>query len=130
MQRLQSLRLEEAAITDEGMSRLPRLPNVSYLDMRKTKITDVALKHLQRLPNLARLYLDETQIADAGLVDLQELRHLTVLTLGKTHVSDAGLVYLGGIHTQRLCISLGGARVSSAAAREFRKALPNFEICR
>jgi hypothetical protein len=84
----------KGALDDEGLGRLTgpllRLPEITLLKLDDNAITDEGLAHLRALNghrHLRVLSLRRSKVTDAGLVhlrDLTQLRHLNLLETGVT----------------------------------------------
>ena len=83
--------LSDTSISDEGLTNLSALANLSHLSLERTPVSDKGLKHLSELNNLAHLSLDNAQITDDGLKHLSGLTNLKYLDLNHTQVTDAGV---------------------------------------
>ena len=95
--RLESLEVCGANVTDASMASLGRLTRLRLLRLESLPITDAALVHLEALTGLEVLSLDRTPVTDAGLVHLKGLANLRILQLASTQVGDAGLASLEGL---------------------------------
>ena len=95
--RLESLDVGGASVTDAGMASLGRLTRLRFLYLQDLPITDAALVHLEGLTGLEILSLNRTPVTDAGLVHLKGLPKLRTLELASTQVDDAGLASLEGL---------------------------------
>ncbi len=97
---LRELVLNNAQITDAGLSQLSRLKELRWLNLAgATKLTDAGLIHLSGLTNLQRLYLFTVPVTGRGLVHLKGMVNLRELGLGGTRVTDAGLEHLTQLTT-------------------------------
>lgn len=96
--KLQSVLLNETAISDEGLVGISGLTAIRNLDMRGCGISNDALKHLTGLSTLVALRLSgkngATTIDDDGLADIAKLPKLKVLALDFLWVSGDGLSLL------------------------------------
>jgi hypothetical protein len=95
--RLESLDVRGANMTDAGMASLERLTRLRFLYLNDRPITDDMLVHLEALTGLEILSLNRTPVTDAGLVHLKGLARLRTLELTSTEVGDAGLASLKGL---------------------------------
>jgi hypothetical protein len=95
--RLESLHVGGANVTEAGITSLERLTRLRFLYLDDCPITDPALVHLKSLTRLEILSLNRTPVTDAGLVHLRGLTKLRVLELASTQVGDAGLASLEGL---------------------------------
>ena len=87
---LESLYLDETAISDQGLSYLQRCSRLRCLSLNDTKITDNGLRHLRELKHLECLSLTDTAIGDAAIDHLLEIRKLRSLSLSNTGITLAG----------------------------------------
>ncbi|KAI9346752.1 hypothetical protein DFJ73DRAFT_464725 [Zopfochytrium polystomum] len=102
---LEALDLAGFSVTDEALGETLSGFNETLMVLRLSgnKITDEGLSHLKDLKNLTELYLDRTLITDAIFSHIKDLRHLEVLSLAETGVTDAFLRKMG---TGDICKSL------------------------
>lgn len=103
LERITSLRLDEARITNEGMKAIGGLGRLEELQVSSmegsmngvpcvaAQVTDGGLEHLRSLTRLEQLTLDGIPITDAGLDHLKGLTGLRELTLLDTKVTDEGV---------------------------------------
>lgn len=114
--------LAGAEFTDASLARLATLgANLRWLDLGGTAITDDGLTHLTALPNLTRLHLPRTAVTDAGLPALAGLQELELLNLYGTTVTDAGLPSLAKLPRLRQ-LYLWQTQVTPDAAKAFAEA--------
>ncbi len=99
-----TVRLFAAKVKDADLKELAAFKTLTTLDLSYTKVTDVGLKALAAFKNLTTLNIDETEVGDAGLKELAALKTLTTLDL------------------------IGTKKVSDAALKELRKALPKCNV--
>jgi hypothetical protein len=113
------LALTNSKVTDEGIRKLPELPNlrsimlhdsvgvtdagiaalapcfaIEELNVDGTSITDAGVKHLERVINLKNLSLARTGVTDGALESLEQMTQLKGLNLESTQVSQEGLARL------------------------------------
>ena len=86
-----------AALTDNGVRHLARMPKLEQLDLSGCGITDRALETLAELPTLERVELGGTAITDAGVVHLHRCERLGHVNLSGTHTGDGAIKALGGM---------------------------------
>lgn len=89
------LNLARTKVSDEGLARLAKFPNLRRLNLANTSIGDAGLAHLSGLAQLEYLNLYGTQVGDSGLAQLAALPRLERLYLWQTAVSEAGAKALG-----------------------------------
>ncbi len=81
------LKLHNTNITDEALTSIARLTNLTKLDLSNTFITDKGLPQLSSDSNLQYLNLVGTKITGAGITQLKGLNKLQTLYLYKTGVT-------------------------------------------
>lgn len=116
-------------LTDDGLTNLNEVGNLTWLNLRGTKITDAGLAHLSGLKSLTKLHLELTTVTDAGLVHLNDLENLEYLNLYGTKVTDAGLEHLKGLKKLKR-LYLWQTEVSKEGAEALIAALPELYINR
>ena len=151
--KLNALMIDEAAITDAGLSRIAGLPLREITLARCFSITDEAfqqlgkfdglrqlvlqgiplsgsgIQHLQNKRKLVSLRLNETGIEDAAVESLRGLKNLARLELRQTQITDAAvdtLATLSGLKT----LDIGRTGISDAGGKRLAKALPQCKITR
>ncbi|MGI9430228.1 MAG: c-type cytochrome domain-containing protein [Bythopirellula sp.] len=140
---IHSLNLAKAQISDQGLTVVAQLKNLSKLHLENSSVTDSGLTHLSGLSRLQYLNLYGTQITDVGLQHVQSLAHLQKLYVWQTKVSydaaqamekaQAGLVIdLGFDHPvvkrKRLTKQLKQAQEATKESEaEFEKAKAAFD---
>jgi serine/threonine protein kinase len=110
---LQSLYLDNTALSDAGFAPFNGQPDLQRLGLRGTRITDAALANLEHHPQLTTLALGGTRVTSAGLKHIRGLKHLEVLWLEGTGVDDHGLENLRGL-TRLRSLLLWGTQVTDA----------------
>jgi hypothetical protein len=91
---LRTVAFNGAPITNDGLRRLPDLPQLEYLDLGYTRVTGAGLKYLHKVPQLRQLLLAGTKLVDVDLEHLRSLKELRQLSLDSTTVGDAGVARL------------------------------------
>ena len=81
---LQSLRLEENAITDAGAKALGAAKGLTYLNLTGTKVTDAGLEATAALPKLQRLYIWNTTVTPAAVDRLKAANKALFVSSGLT----------------------------------------------
>ena len=71
--------------------------NIAWLKLDNTAITDEGVAQLAQLKNLVRLNLAETNSGSGGVSKLQTLNNLEYINLINTKVTDDGLLALSGV---------------------------------
>lgn len=80
--------------TDDALSVLKELDQITDLNLYQTRITDAGTEHLRDLTSLETLRLSETAITDEGLRNLDGLTKLKMLEIWGTQISNDGLKHL------------------------------------
>jgi hypothetical protein len=110
--RVASVELNGAKITDAEVVHLKRLTGLRTLVLSRTTVGDAGLAHLSSMQSLECVILDENDITGAGLVHLNGLRKLRRLGLVDMSLTDADLARLSelkGLKELALCGSPGRA---------------------
>lgn len=89
-----SLSLENAAITDVGVSNLPFLYKVRCIDLDSTLITDKSMEVITQFKTLEELWIEDVKITDHGFKLLALLPKLKYVSLWDTEVSDEAYYYV------------------------------------
>jgi len=96
--RLQSVLLNDAKISDDGLKPLGEILTLRNLDLRGCPISNDGLAHLTNLKNLRALRLSgqngATEVDDDGMVHIGKLTSLKALLLDFLWVSGDGLAEL------------------------------------
>lgn len=119
--------LSGTEISDEGVSHLPAISKLVWLNLRGTKITDAGLVHVGKCANLRKLHLEKTEITDEGLKNLAELKSLEYLNLYGTKVTDEGLKSLAGLPALKK-VYVWQTAVTKEGADALKAALPTVEV--
>jgi internalin A len=151
MTQLESLNLEQAAITGSEIERLTRLPKLrelilagtkvddatmqklseltqlDSLDIAYTKVTDAGLKHVGSMKNLRLLYISGNKITEAGTAEIARLSQLQYLFIGNAELHDEALIELQKL-TELRTIWMGGNRVTAEGIAKFKAALPKCDV--
>lgn len=77
-------------VDDRIAAFLPRLTNLTQLDVREGTITDATLKQIAKLKKLTALWI-MGDFTDDGLTSLTGLKSLWVFTAGSSRITDAGI---------------------------------------
>jgi hypothetical protein len=115
-------------VGDAEIADLHELYWLNDISLNATSITDKGLANVKGLYRLKELQLDNTRVTDTGLESLKDLTKLEFVSLSNTQITDAGLEKLQRLKglkgLQVLC-----TKVTSRAVDEFRKALPDCDVC-
>jgi len=134
---LQSLKLEECDVSEEGLSAVSALHELSALSLVRLHqfrygggfpgLKDSCLVPLQGLTQLEQLSLSGNRITDKGLELIAHLPNLSTLDLDATDVTDAGLVSLQSMKNLK-SIRLGGTRVTPEGVKRLQEAIPGIDV--
>jgi Leucine Rich repeat len=134
---LQSLKLDECDVSEEGLTALSALPELKELSLMRllhirygasvSGLKDSCLVPVQGLTQLQNLTLSGNRITDKGLEFIAHLPNLVSLDLDATDVSDAGLVTLQSMESLKM-IRLGGTRVTPEGVKKLKAAIPGIEV--
>ncbi len=114
---LESLDLDETAVTDDGLKILAGM-RLRRLTVPTEARTDVGLKHcLAALHSPLQLRLSGWQVTDKGLKEVLPLKRLERLDLECTGISDAGLKELRALNRLR-SLDLRGTLVTDDGLKE------------
>jgi Leucine-rich repeat (LRR) protein len=113
LSKLETLSLEDTAVTDAGLAHLAALTNLTSVSLGNSRVTDLGLAHFNGLTKLAALRLNDTQVTDAGLAQLEGLTRLNRLELSNSRVTDAGLAHLAAL-TKLEILRLDGTHITDA----------------
>src|SRR5437879_6611367 len=89
MTSLETLNLESAEVSNDGIQALGTLRRLRELDLTWTNVSDLSV--ISHLTNLEKLSLHCCPIRDEQLQHLAHLTRLRELQLGFSEVTDAGL---------------------------------------
>lgn len=113
------------SITDSQLEALKSVaPNIAWLKLNNAAITDNGLATIAQLPNLTRLSLVNTQITDLGMKQVANMAALRHLNLMQTQVSDAGVTLLRGLK-QLKSLYVYQSKVTQNGLNQLHSALPN-----
>jgi len=111
---------EKEALTDEGLSHVRNLTEVTAFNLLGTQITDEGLAYLSNMKKMETLWLQDTLITGSGLVHLKEMKNLSMLGLVGSDVKDSDLAHL--THLKNLAaLSLPRTPVSDEAVKHLIK---------
>jgi internalin A len=111
---------------------LKSLPALKSLSLNGTKITDESLTHLHGVKNLTILLLNDTDVSDDGTTTLALLPRLEWLYLNRTKVTDASMKKkkkLGNLRDLRF-LSLLGTSVSDSGVADLHAIVPSVRVRR
>lgn len=100
---------------------------ITWLDVKDTQLSDNGLTEVGKLKNLTRLRAEKTAVTDAGLANLQELTYLESLNLYGTSITDEGLAHLANLPNLRRLYAWE-TQVSREGAAAFMETSGNLDI--
>lgn len=125
---LTELRLVDAQLNDQTLSRLPPLPKLKKLVLDGNEIGAVGAGHLAAtFPQLEELSLARTRCDAPSILQLTALKELRVLNLAHTAIQDNALKEITKL-SQLKSLDLRGTKVSANGVGELQKALPQCRI--
>ncbi|MCP4890983.1 MAG: hypothetical protein GY904_30860 [Planctomycetaceae bacterium] len=104
LQQLSKLVFDKGAVTDKSMEIIASLPDLQHLRLRLSPITDDGLRTLSKSESLWFLNLPHSEVTAAGVAELQSIRSLRQLRLGSPNLGNevtreiAKFPSLRGIH--------------------------------
>jgi hypothetical protein len=125
--RLVELDLGGSRITDQGLSNISVLINLTRLQIPGTQVGDAGIGKLAKLRFLTDLDLADTTLGDAGLANIAACGDLQNLRLGGTLVTDSGLSTLARLKFLKF-VDLRGTRTTPAGRARLAKAMPALQI--
>ena len=127
---LQRLVLNKSGVTDKGLAAIAGCKDLRELVIPESTLTDAGLVEIEKLPRLVALDLSESvKVTDKGMAHIIKLERLEVLHLNKTSITDKGLLELKPLEGLR-SLSVGGTKVTQAAAEKFPDEMPNLRVVR
>jgi hypothetical protein len=137
LRHLQSLRLDECDVSEEGLSALSALHELKQFSLMRLHqfrygsllpgLKDSCLVPLQGLTQLQHLSLSGNRITDKGLELIAHLPNLETLDLDATDVTDAGIDSLQSMKNLK-SIRLGGSRVTPEGVKKLQEAIPGIDV--
>ena len=128
MARLESLKFEDATVTDGGFVRLATLPQLKQLIACCPGVTDQGAQTVLQLPSLQKLRFTNALITDQTVSLLPGLNQLVWLALhGCKGVTDAAEKALAKM-TRLKRLSLRSTSITPNVAERLRLALPDCEV--
>jgi len=119
---LESLTIDEAAVTDAGLARLARLPLQELNLSRCYGVTDGGFQDIKRLAALRQLSLRGIPLSGTGLAQLGGMGKLAVLRLNETGVDDDALRRLAALNLKNLArLEFRQTLITDAAVEHLRK---------
>ena len=118
MRNVESLQLSDhAAITNDGLKMLQKLPRLRRISFHGRSVTNAGLEHLAVHKHLESLRISQTRIDGAGLVHLKNFPELKELVLSNVRMDRVpGLVHLTSLkNLQHLSLSRNRAYAKDIA---------------
>lgn len=110
--KLANLSLAKTKITDSGLSELEKLP-LESLHLDNTAITDLGLRTIGRINTLKELYIPGTNITGLGLAYLKDLSSLCLLSVADVQLTGSSLEPLRSLQ-QLGSLDLSGTRLTDS----------------
>jgi len=89
-----SLSLENAEITDTGISNLPEFKKIRCIDLDSTLITDKSMDVITSFKSLEEVWIEDTKLTDLGFKKLALLPKLKYISFLNTNISDEAYNYV------------------------------------
>jgi ABC-type Fe3+-hydroxamate transport system substrate-binding protein len=113
-------------VTDQRLSKIHAMKELTALGLNGTAVTDNVLTQLDGLNDLSYLFLNDTEITDRGLPNLRSLARLRYVSLKQTQVTRRGVEQLAqlapglDIDYSPREVQLDGAGVDAADQQIYR----------
>ena len=88
------LSLENANISDEGISNLPTMTKLRCIDLDSTGITDRSMEVISRFGSLEEVWIEGARITDVGFKKFTLLPKLRYISFWDCQVSEDAVKYL------------------------------------
>lgn len=88
------LSLENASVTDQGISKLPKLAKLRCIDLDCTGITDQSMDVITRIRSLEEVWIEGTRVTDVGFRKLTLLPKLKYVSFWDCEVSENAVLYV------------------------------------
>jgi hypothetical protein len=129
LKNLTSLGLWQTRISNEGLKTIGQFTNLTYLSVEGIgRVTNDGVAHLSDCRKLSWLGLSYTGVSNDGMRHLTKLP-LTRIDLEKTAIGDDGLNHLAKISTLRT-LTLTKTKVTDAGVAKLKRSLPNCKVIR
>ena len=127
---LRRLTLNKSGVSDKELAVIAGCKELRELVLPESTITDAGLVEIEKLPKLEKLDIsDAAKVTDKGIAHIVKLERLEELFLNKTSITDKGLLELKPLEGLR-ALSVGGTKVTQAAAEKFPDMMPNLRVVR
>lgn len=108
--------LNGTAVTNAGVERLIRLPNLEGVFLSGDKVDDATTAALAKIPRLHKVYLSSRKLTDRSAYSLCSASDLTELSIHGGALTDAGVIKLARKHKGLTKLTLtGNAKVTNAS---------------
>lgn len=124
---LEELQITGSSITGSGLENLSERKGLKSLDLSGAKIDDEGAGKLLLIPALRELRLARCPIGNRGVVLLVQVEGVELLDLSQTNVTDAALSTLR-MHSTLKTLILTGTRVTPKAVADFERGTPNCKV--
>lgn len=124
---LEELQITGSSITGAGLENLSERKELKSLDLSGAKIDDEGAGKLLLIPALRELRLARCPIGNRGVVLLVQVEGVELLDLSQTNVTDAALGALR-MHPTLKTLILTGTRVTPKAVADFERGTPNCKV--
>lgn len=124
---LTRLNLAGASINDDIVCHIGVMRSLHSLDLSDTVVDNRGMSVIAGLSNLEELYLAQTRIDSTGIGDLEDLSRLRVLDISFTSVDDKAVPSLTRLTSLRE-LRVFGTSLSSAGIQSIRQKLPSCQI--
>ncbi len=127
---LRRLILNKSGVSDKELAVIAGCKELRELVLPESTITDAGLANLEKLPLLVKLDVsDAAKVTDKGIATIVKLERLEELHMNKTSITDKGMLELKPLEGLR-ALSVGGTKVTQAAAEKFPDMMPNLRVVR
>jgi serine/threonine protein kinase/Leucine-rich repeat (LRR) protein len=127
VQGLRELLMPNCGLTDDALSRLPRLRTLEHLVLDGNDIRGIGLAALAEQPALVDLSLGCPKLTDLSAKNLESLGHLKRLSLAGSSLTDIGLKSLAGLSNLE-SLDLSRTKATTTGIASLRKSLPNCRV--
>src|SRR5205085_2831261 len=127
---LRRLTWNKSGVSDKELAVIAGCKELRELVLPESTITDAGLVEVEKLPKLEKLDIsDAVKVTDKGIAHIVKLERLEELFMNKTSITDKGMLELKPLEGLR-ALSVGGTKVTQAAAEKFPDMMPNLRVVR
>jgi hypothetical protein len=94
---IHSLYFFRCSVSDAGLRALPKLPELSILDLSGTSVTDLSAETVSNFPNLDQILLANTKITDETIRILAVPQRFRAITINGEVLTDAAIISLAAM---------------------------------